>query len=290
MKKFILLILAGIMILGLVACENSTVPNDGTIDSTSDVAAIENETNVGTVESFDKRIEPYTSYIENNAFNYHSENTDYLGFIDANHYVSNASLKKIEDKYVLTLTISAPLMFTDQEVQDMFEKLKTNDTATLSDYTFYKSVDLLKKSFNWDNVYLNLIDNNENKNMLATDSEGRLYLLFEKSNEGLIYKIAALSPAGASGFVVMNQINTIDVELIPDDKMVIKDTAGDELELTVEEYYNRALNKVVENEIVENYTYDLDCLGSFQGLWAEYVDAVSFSDGKVIINHKNGGV
>ncbi len=258
-------------------------------DEKTNTALLSSTSNIS--KSFIERIEPYTSFIDNTAFNYVSENTDYLGFIDSEHYVSDSSLKKENDSYILSLTVSAPLIFKDSEVQDMIKRLESNNTAELSGYTFYKTVDLLKSSNKLSEVYINLIDNYESKEMLATDNQGNLYYLFAKSNEGLEYKIASLNVAGASGFVIMNPIKTIDVVLYGSDKIIIESTEAGSKEITVEDYYNKAINNEIEKAAeIEGYLYSLTNLGDCQDTYACYCDSVWFNGNSIIINYKNGGV
>lgn len=220
--------------------------------------------------------------------------------MDAVHFVSEAKLEKINDKYKMTLTVSEPIFFKAEEVQPMRSELELNDTAKLGDYTFYKDIGLLKASQNWSEAYRELTDS-ERTGMLATDNEGNLYLLFANTEKELEYKIVTLYVAGATGSVEMNPTKNIEIELYSDDIIVILPASLEETvdvedieelyELTVNEFYEKALNNEIENDSkVSGFKYSLDNVGDSTGFYGGFVAAVYFENGKIIVRYNDGGI
>lgn len=276
MKKFLLVvaIMSAILLAGCSSNENQEFIND----------------EITSYKEFDERILPYSEYISNTNFLSNIENTS--EFIDAVHFVSEAKLENVNDNYKMILTISEPIFFEAEEVQAMYSELESNNTAKLGDYTFYKDMELLKSSEDWSEPYLELIDN-RGIERLATDSEGNLCFLFANTEEGSEYKIATLYVAGAEGFVQMNPVKDIEIELYSDDIIMILPTLEERVgyELTVKEFYEKALNNEIEKDSkASGFEYSLDKIGDSMGTYGEYVDAVYFENGKIIVKYKNGGV
>lgn len=306
--KRILLIISVISILFLTGCNsNNSDYKDNiyeNVNSQKQEELLNNgnqeiiNTDVTSYETFDERISPYRDYISNTDFISNVDKTS--GIVDAVHFVSEAKLEKINDKYKITLTVSEPIFFKSEEVQTMCSELELNDTAKLGDYTFYKDIGLLKASQNWSEAYRELIDS-ERTGMLATDNEGNLYLLFANTEKELEYKIAALYVAGAEGFVEMNPTKNIEIELYSDDIIAILPASLEEAEnledveelyeLTVNEFYEKALNNEIENDSkASGFKYSLDNVGDSTGFYGEFVDVVYFENGKIIVRYKNDGV
>ena len=62
-------------------------------------------------------------------------------------------------------------------------------------------------------------------------------------------------------------------------------------ELTVKDFYEKALNNEIENDSkASGFRYTIDNIGDSMGTYGEYVDAVYFENGKIIVRYKNGGV
>ena len=246
-------------------------------------------------KSLAERTEEYNKFINGIQVGNHLETSFDEGFIDSEHYVSNATLKQENDSYVLSLTVSTPKMFLDAEVEGVLSNLKTADSAKIEEYTFYKNPALLKSNCNSDlsKDYDKLIDNYDKKGlvkMLALDKDGYLCYFFPEANDNKNYVVAELSVVEAAGFVEMTPLKTIDVVLYGNDRIVITSTSEDNLEMTVNEFFNKATNKVVEEASnAEGYVYDLNDIGDPQELYGGYCDAVSFENGKIIVNYKNGG-
>lgn len=277
MKKF-LLVVSLISILFLVGCNSNKNEEINNLSGVNENQEIIND-EVTFDKDFDERIAPYTDYISNT--NFISNVDESSGFLDVVHYISKAKLENINDKYKLTLTISEPIFFKAEDVQAIHSELESNDTAKLGEYIFYKNVDLLKSSRDWSEPYLELIDSEE-IGSLATDSEGMLYLLFPNTEEKLEYKIAFLTPVGAAGFVQTNPVKDIEIELYPNDVIVIRHMSK---EITVKDFYEKALNKEVDEE---GFEYNLDNIGDSFGTYGEYVDGVTFENGKIIIDFTLG--
>lgn len=296
-----LLIISVISILFLTGCNlNKNDQKDNIFENVNNQKQEESLNNnenqeiinddVTSYKTFEERILPYTEYISNTNFLSNIEDTS--GFIDAVHFVSEAKLENVNGNYKMILTISEPIFFEAEEVQAMYSELESNDTAKLGDYTFYKDMELLKSSEDWSEPYLELIDN-RGIERLATDTEGSLCFLFANTEEELEYKIATLYVAGADGFVQMNPVKDIEIELYSDDIIMILPTSEEYSEekvgheLTVKDFYEKAINNEIENDW---FKYSLDNIGDSMGTYGEYVDAVYFENGKIIVKYKNGGV
>lgn len=305
MKRFIL-ILSIISILFLMGCNlNKNDHKDNifeNLESQIQEEVINNNENqeiinddVASDKEFDERILPYSEYISNT--NFISNIDDYSGFMDAVHFVSEAKLENVNDNYKMVLTISEPIFFEAEEVKAMYSKLESNNTAKLGEYTFYKDIELLKSSEDWSEPYQQLIDNS-GRERLATDAKGNLCFLFANTVEESEYKIATLYVAGATeGFVQMNPVKDIEIELYSDDVIMILPTSQEYseekegYELTVKDFYEKALNNQIENDSkASGFKYSLDNIGDSMGTYGEYVDAVDFENGKIIVKYKNGGV
>lgn len=292
MKKFILVV-SLISILFLVGCNSNKNQEINNLSGVNENQEIIND-EVTFDKDFDERIAPYTDYISNT--NFISNVDESSGFLDVVHYISKAKLENINDKYKLTLTVSEPIFFKAEDVQAMYSELKSNDTAKLGEYTFYKNIELLKSSSEWLEPYQEIIDYRGVEG-LSTDIEGSLCFLFANTEEKSEYKIAILNAAGAEGFVQTNPVKDIEIELYSDDIIMILPTSEEYSEekvgheLTVKDFYEKALNNEIENDSkVSGFNYSLDNIGDSMGTYGEYVDAVYFENGKIIVKYKNGGV
>ena len=86
----------------------------------------------------------------------------------------------------------------------------------------------------------------------------------------------------------MEECEEIEVKLYPKDLLVLKFVSDDpDIEMTVDEYYQKAINKEL---IKESIPYNNLHIGSNQDLYAMTTNAVKFEDNKILVNIKDGGV
>ena len=131
------------------------------------------------------------------------------------------------------------------------------------------------------------------------------------SNDSSKYVCVDIMYAGADGFVKTEIEKEIEVILLPTDVIrIVPTNTGEILEnddptiednrtitfkdISVEDYYKLALDSIIASDDADfsiyGYQYDLNNIGDTQGYYADYVSAVKFDDGKIIVNYKNGGV
>lgn len=295
MKKILLLSFLACTTI-LVGCENKNnvvIPESNTID-------IVDTTNQNTNEflniPFDERTKEAREYMMLKD----ELNIESLGYISAEHFVSNASLNKKENYYEMKLQFSSSKMYTKEEIENAYKYAQENETYMFDDYTFYKN-NSIPLSTNFEGEEARLLqqwyDYLKTNGILAESEQNGVVVFLEVPNDSTKYCVASPQRVGATGFIITAPEKEINVVLLPDDVIKIYPVSSleygrdDGKELTISEYYEKAINnEISSDDIIYGYEYNLNDIGDDSGYYCDYVNAVRFEDGIIKINYKNGGI
>ena len=300
MKKIILLFIIVFFGIILWVCFNSSNTNEDVAQNESDSAKTSGEEyNVLNV-SFEERIKDAQKYLDIkdeygiNAFE---------GFNDDGfYYISKASLEKASDFYVMKLHYSSPKLYSKADVENAYDLAQKNGKYSLEDFTFYKNNNIPITSMNKENLNSEIgkraFNQYKKASKIATYSDGEVIFEPTPNNESFYYITYVYWPAEYLNFVVTEETKTKSVVLLAEDKMLIVPTdLGDyntELEgidISVEEFYNKAINhEVATDELIEGYEYDLNDVGDNEGHYRVQANAVEFDGEYIKVNYKKGGI
>jgi hypothetical protein len=211
-------------------------------------------------------------------------------------FVSHALLEKEDNYYVMKLQFSSPKLYNKQEIDNAYELAQQKGEYTFENYTFTKNSDNLISFTTTDSEY------NESQkqyledlkqNMILADSNKGIVRFESVPNDSTKYCVVEVQFAGLSENVVMDIEKELEVVLLPEDKMKVRLNYDEKVlpELTVEEFYNKAMDK--EKIEFDGYSdfeiLDLSNIGDSRDGYSTYQNAVEFND-VVTINYTIGGI
>ena len=241
-------------------------------------------------ESFEKRT---AEFIKLKSEKYTKD--EFGGYTYAEDWVRNVKLEKVDDEYFLKLDIANPTSFSSEEIQNKVKQMKNENlkSVQLGEYTIYRDEKTLLDNLANEN-YEELIKNEilfngeqlinyENIPVIVLRSGAPYKMMFSRETTEK-YILAEMMAAGATGFIVMDdiQFDGIKIKLFADDIICITKLDGsgenNEIKCTVEEYYNNAL----ANQIAENgYAYDINNMSTSSGWHGDYMDALEIRNGEI---------
>ena len=295
MKKILLLSFLACTTI-LVGCENKNnvvIPGNNTID-------IVDTTNQNINEflnfPFGERTKEAREYM-----NLEDElNIESLGYISAEHFVSNASLNKKENYYEMNLHFNSSKLYNKEDIENAYNLAQENGTHMFDGYTFFKNNNIPISTI-YEGEEATLLQQWHNylktQGIVAKSEQTGIVIFLEVPNDSTKYCIAAPQRAGATGFIITAPEKEINVVLLPDDVIKIYPVSSleyghdDGKELTISEFYEKAINnEISSDDIIYGYEYNLNDIGDDDGYYCDYVNAVRFEDGIIKVNYKNGGV
>ena len=297
MKKILLLIIALVCLASLVGCEN-TVETVETVTlqiSSGEVTKIDTPAAIPD-EDFANRTNAARELISSGDV-YGIEKINYNS---KEHFVEDASLKKIDDNYVLTLTIASSAVFDKEEVDKAQNEAQEKGKATYNDFEFYKDnrvpIDQTNTDKDYQNAMNRALEGYKDKGILATHKESGICLFMPTPNDPTKYCVAFLQFAGATreyGTMFISVDGEMDVTLLPTDKIeiVINNSETDRKEYTVENFYDIASSgdMISFRGFDAPFVFNLTNLGNSRDTYGTYQNAVEFTD-KVVINYTFGGI
>lgn len=286
MKK-ILLVLAIISMITLTGCSKENKENipNGNVQVSN--------------ESFEKRTGEFVKF-KNEKYT----GNDFLGYVYAEDLIKNVKLEKVEDEYFLKLDIANPISFSKEEIQNKVEQMKNENlkSVQLGEYTIYRDENTLLenvKNENYEEVIKNEIlfsgqqlINYENVPAIVLRG-GAPYKVMRSREMTEKYILAEMMAAGATGFIVMDDIqsNAIKIKLLSNDIICITqlDGVGENVDtkVTVEEYYNNALSNTIEEN---GYIYDINNMSTSSGWHGDYMDALEIRNGEIQLFYREAGI
>lgn len=211
------------------------------------------------------------------------------------YLVSNASLEKRDSYYVMRIKYDTPKIYDKEEIEKACDLAQENGTYIFDGYTFYKD----NKAIYEGNEYFERIIEQLNENDIIATKElfswGKTICIFNTTSKDA-NKFYARWVGINEGDIIFETEKELEIILLPSDKMTITnerdyyiDKPGKEL--TVEEYYQKAINnEVSEEEPIIGFRYDLSSVGNdiLAGWYS--TDAVNFENGYINVNYHYGGI
>ena len=282
MKK-ILLVIAMLSILLMTGCnQNENIESNNVQENQNN----EQQEVVGTDlnKSFEERTKEASDWM-NQGDSYGIEK---LGHCSKEHFVSNASMEKKDNYYVMKLQISSSKIYEKSEIEELANIAKENTTET---NTLFDGDDEAVKALT------EMYENRKNDSSVVFIDGFTEYQITPNDSTKCCANQMQFA-GGYDGFMITEIEKEIDVVLLPNDKMVIIPTGIFELEtdlkgkeITVDEFYQKALNnEKSSDDLIYGFEYTLNNIGDYQDHYAGYTNAIYFDNGYVNINYKNGGV
>ncbi len=298
MKKIILISLM-ILAICLVGCEEKKTEEvvvdggESQIENTEDID--NNENNVLNM-SFEERTKEAVDYM--NKTYEHSVKPYWVNDSSQQNLIDNASLEKKDDYYLLKIIFVSPKIYDNEEIENAYNLAQENGTYTYDGYTFYKDnkVPMSNENYQYyDSTLANYYDFGPENYYISTKN-------FEWGEELCVFEFASddtnnfsVSRIGINeGSIIYEFDKELEVVLLPNDIMTITSdrdfkTDTDE-ELTVEEYYQKAVNSETSlEESVNEFQYRLDSIGNSTIPWG-VSNAVNFENGRVNVSYHFGGI
>ncbi len=283
--KRVLLVVLFIISMILIGCE----ANNDEIITNNNHENTTNEMDISNL-SFEERTEEVRNYISQDNVYFLSPSGD--GELWGNHYNDNVSLGKEDSYYVMNVKFYTPKIYEKEDIEKVYDSAQANGQAELDGYTFYKDniLPLLNESL--DGYAKNLVNNEEGCILATKKDEDKLYIFRSIPND--IKKYYVMWDDIDYGEIVYEFEKDIDVILLPNDKMTItfdRDLAyTNSEELTVEEYYVKAINKeVASNDSIIGFKYSLNSVGNAILPWS-VTNAVNFDNGSINVSYHYGGI
>lgn len=290
MKKIILILLLLILII-MTGCnknektEISTLPNN---ESNQQQEVINNDVN----KSFEERVRVVNDHLEEFKNTYGE-----LYYINGERYISSAKLAKNGDYYTMTFSFVSPRLYDGAIIENALQEAQKNETYEFAEYTFYKDFNSFIEKFESDGYkdIINEFADVETDSIFVTSQDSLVYIFKPTPNDKSKYIL--ISVGLPSGFVdIMDDDTKVDVALLPNDSIIIDNSdynwnySGDNFQnkLTVEEYYNKAVNG--ENMLIGSfdtddeyyYKFDNNNIGSTEG-YDGIQNAVELAENSIII-------
>lgn len=295
MKKILLLSFLACTTI-LVGCENKNnvvIPGNNTID-------IVDTTNQNINEFLNFPFGERTKEAREYMMLKDELNIETLGYISAEHFVSNASLNKKENYYEMNLHFNSSKLYNKEDIENAYNLAQENGTHMFDGYTFFKNNNIPISTI-YEGEEATLLQQWHNylktQGIVAKSEQTGIVIFLEVPNDSTKYCIAAPQRAGATGFIITAPEKEINVVLLPDDVIKIYPVSSleyghdDGKELTISEFYEKAINnEISSDDIIYGYEYNLNDIGDDDGYYCDYVNAVRFEDGIIKVNYKNGGV
>lgn len=288
MKRIVILLLILIIMTGCNKNEKteiSTLPNN---ESNQQQEVINNDVN----KSFEERVRVVNDHLEEFKNTYGE-----LYYINGERYISSAKLAKNGDYYTMTFSFVSPRLYDGAIIENALQEAQKNETYEFAEYTFYKDFNSFIEKFESDG-YKDLINefaDVETDSIFVTSQDSLVYIFKPTPNDKSKYVL--ISVGLPSGFVdIMDDDTKVDVALLSNDSIIIDNSdynwnySGDNFQnkLTVEEYYNKAVNG--ENMLIGSfntgdeyyYKFDNNNIGSTEG-YAGIQNAVELEENSIII-------
>ncbi|MBR3280908.1 MAG: hypothetical protein IKI57_03565 [Clostridia bacterium] len=292
MKKTIFILLLLVLVL-MTGCNKSEQNETNKLQNSENNQQQEIDNN-DINKSFGERIQVVNDYLEEFKNTYGE-----IHYINWERYISNASLTKNGDYYTMTFSFVSPKLYDKNAVDNAFKEAINNETYEFEEYTFYKDFDSFLKKFESDG-YKDIIKefaNVETDSIFVTSKDDLAYIFKPTPNDQSKYVLVSVGlPDGIVG--VVDDDTQIDVVLFANDSIIIdnhdyvwnysKDDFSNECKLTVEEYYNKAVNGetslIGSNSTGDEYYYKFDNsnIGSTDG-YAGYQNALELEENSIII-------
>ncbi len=213
------------------------------------------------------------------------------------HYVENASLEKNDSHYIMKLQFVSPVIYDKEEIQKAYELAQENGSYNFYNYTFYKDNEIPvneKNKFMVESIYEDQEYFQEDFYNATIDGREDLIFTFRRTpnNNDKYYIYCKNEPS--DGYTVFEPEKEIEVLLKPEDKMTItfdRDSTNEfGKELSVEDYYQKAINNEVSSEeFIKGFEYSLSAVGNSYQAW-ENTNAINFDNGYININYHKGGI
>ena len=293
MKNVILVLLLLILVI-MTGCNKNEKTDINTLknnENNQQQETINNDVN----KSFEERIQVAKDYLE--AFkNTYGE----LHYIDGERYISNAKLSKNGNYYTMTFSFVSPKLYDRTIIENALQEAHKNETYEFEGYTFYKDFDNFIAKFESDGYkdIINEFADIETDSIFVTSKDNLAYIFKPTPNDQTKYVLVSVGlPTGIVDST--DDDIEIDVTLLANDSIIIdnhdydRNHSGDdfpsEYKFTIEEYYNRSMNKETMHigsfAIGEEYyyTFDNSNIGSTAG-YASMQNVVRFEENGIVIN------